>query len=73
VIYHVLYPLHDHLSVLRVVGYLTFRTAAASLTALALSLLLGPWLIKRLRAFQVGQTGPRRTSRKRARRRWAAS
>jgi phospho-N-acetylmuramoyl-pentapeptide-transferase len=55
VIYHVLYPLHDRLSVLRVVGYLTFRTAAASLTALALSLLLGPWLITRLRAFQVGQ------------------
>ncbi len=36
-------------------GYITFRTAAASLTALALSLLLGPWLIRRLREFQIGQ------------------
>jgi phospho-N-acetylmuramoyl-pentapeptide-transferase len=54
-IYHLLYPLHDRLSVLRVVGYVTFRTTAASLTALALSLLLGPWLIRRLRTFQIGQ------------------
>ena len=54
-LYHLLYPLRDQVSVLRVVQYLTFRTAAASLTALALSLLLGPWLIRRLRAFQVGQ------------------
>jgi len=54
-VFHLLYPLHDRLSVLRVVGYLTFRTAVASLTALLLSLLLGPWLIGRLRAFQIGQ------------------
>jgi phospho-N-acetylmuramoyl-pentapeptide-transferase len=36
-------------------GFITFRTAAASLTALAMSLVLGPWLIRRLRAFQIGQ------------------
>ncbi len=40
---------------LRVVQYATFRTAMASLTALALSLLIGPWLIRRLREFQIGQ------------------
>ena len=40
---------------LRVVQYATFRTAMASLTALALSLLIGPWLIRRLRDFQIGQ------------------
>src|SRR5262249_17726849 len=45
----------DQFSVLRVVGYLTFRTAIASLTALLLSLVLGPWLIRRLREFQIGQ------------------
>jgi phospho-N-acetylmuramoyl-pentapeptide-transferase len=38
-----------------VVPFITFRTAAASLTALALSLLLGPWFIERLRRFQIGQ------------------
>jgi phospho-N-acetylmuramoyl-pentapeptide-transferase len=35
--------------------FITFRTAAASLTALVVSLLLGPWLIGRLREFQIGQ------------------
>jgi phospho-N-acetylmuramoyl-pentapeptide-transferase len=39
----------------RVFQYSTFRTAMASLTALAVSLLLGPWLIRRLREFQIGQ------------------
>jgi len=52
-LYHLL--LDVELPGLNVVRYITFRTAAASLTAFALSLLLGPWLIRRLRAFQVGQ------------------
>jgi len=39
----------------RVFQYYTFRTAMASLTALLLSLALGPRLIARLRAFQIGQ------------------
>jgi phospho-N-acetylmuramoyl-pentapeptide-transferase len=39
----------------RVFQYSTFRTAMASVTALLLSLLLGPWLIARLRRFQIGQ------------------
>jgi phospho-N-acetylmuramoyl-pentapeptide-transferase len=43
------------MSVLNVTRYVTFRTAAASLTALAISLVLGPWLIRRLRDFQIGQ------------------
>jgi phospho-N-acetylmuramoyl-pentapeptide-transferase len=41
--------------VLNVTQYQTFRTAAASLSALALSLALGPWMIRRLRDFQIGQ------------------
>jgi phospho-N-acetylmuramoyl-pentapeptide-transferase len=36
-------------------GYVTFRTASASLTALFLCIALGPWLIGKLREFQVGQ------------------
>lgn len=62
-IYHLLYSLHEQFSVLNVVRYITFRTAYASLTALAISLLVGPWLIARLRQFQIGQyirdEGPR--------------
>ena len=39
-LYHLLFPLHESLSLLNVMRYITFRTAAASLTALALSLLV---------------------------------
>ncbi len=39
----------------RLFGYVTFRTAFALLTALLISLLLGPWLIRKLRAMSVGQ------------------
>ena len=52
---HLLYPLHTSLPVLNVFRYITFRTAGASITALLLGLILGPWLIRRLREFQVGQ------------------
>ena len=63
-------------SVLNVTRYITFRTAAASLSALAISLALGPWMIRKLREFQIGQVirqeGPTVASRRRpARRRWA--
>jgi len=39
----------------RVFQYATFRTAFASITALLLSVALGPWLIAKLREFQIGQ------------------
>ena len=35
--------------------YITFRTAYASLTALFLSMVLGPWVIRKLKEFQIGQ------------------
>jgi phospho-N-acetylmuramoyl-pentapeptide-transferase len=54
-LYNLLYQFHTRLTVLNVIQYITFRTAAASLTALVISLLLGPWLIRKLRAFQIGQ------------------
>jgi phospho-N-acetylmuramoyl-pentapeptide-transferase len=54
-LYHVLLPMVDRISGLGVVQFITFRTAAASLTALVISLLLGPWVIRRLRQFQIGQ------------------
>src|SRR2546425_3780587 len=58
ILYEFLYPLNRlwaPLRVLNVFQYITFRTAYASLTALLISLLLGPWLITRLRDFQIGQ------------------
>ncbi|MEO8677568.1 MAG: phospho-N-acetylmuramoyl-pentapeptide-transferase [Vicinamibacterales bacterium] len=54
-LYHLLISFYPQVSVFNVVRYITFRTAAASMTALAISLVMGPWLIKRLREFQIGQ------------------
>jgi phospho-N-acetylmuramoyl-pentapeptide-transferase len=54
-LYHWLYPLHDTYAVLNVFKYISFRTLAAGLMALTLSLLLGPFLIRRLTAMQIGQ------------------
>jgi phospho-N-acetylmuramoyl-pentapeptide-transferase len=53
--YHLLYPLHTTLRAFNVFRYITFRTAMAILTAMIVSFILGPWLIKRLRQFQIGQ------------------
>lgn len=54
-LYHLLYPFRTEVSALNVTRYITFRTAAASLSALAISLACGPWMIRRLREFQIGQ------------------
>src|ERR1041385_7459502 len=55
-LYWLLYEkLFPHFGVLRLFSYVTFRTAFASLTALFMSILLGPWLIRKLREFQIGQ------------------
>jgi phospho-N-acetylmuramoyl-pentapeptide-transferase len=54
-LFYLLYSFRADLSVLNVTGYITFRTAASSLSALAISLLLGPWMIRKLREFQIGQ------------------
>jgi len=47
--------LYPYFSPFRVFRYLTFRTAFASITALLICLVLGPWLIGRLKEFQIGQ------------------
>ncbi|MGB6193572.1 MAG: phospho-N-acetylmuramoyl-pentapeptide-transferase [Terracidiphilus sp.] len=39
----------------RIFRYLTFRTVFASLTALLIALLIGPYVIQKLREFQIGQ------------------
>ncbi|MDQ3417947.1 MAG: phospho-N-acetylmuramoyl-pentapeptide-transferase, partial [Acidobacteriota bacterium] len=47
--------LSEYAPILNVARYITFRTAGASITALAIGLFLGPWMIRRLRDFQIGQ------------------
>src|SRR3974390_1759863 len=55
-LYFLLYDqLYRVVSAFRVFRYVTFRTAFASLTALFLCIALGPWLINKLREFQIGQ------------------
>ncbi|MGA8144489.1 MAG: phospho-N-acetylmuramoyl-pentapeptide-transferase [Candidatus Acidiferrales bacterium] len=53
--YLLFFALKPHFSPLNVFRYITVRTAVASLTALLISLLLGPWVIDRLRELQVKQ------------------
>ncbi|MEW6321251.1 MAG: phospho-N-acetylmuramoyl-pentapeptide-transferase [Acidobacteriota bacterium] len=54
-LFHLLISFYPEISVLNVVRYITFRTAAASMTAFVIGLVVGPWLIRRLREFQIGQ------------------
>ena len=54
--YHLLYPLHSIVPGFNVFRYLTFRTAYAILTGLIISLILGPWVIRQLRRYQIGET-----------------
>jgi phospho-N-acetylmuramoyl-pentapeptide-transferase len=54
-IYHLLYPLHTTVSFFNVFRYITFRTIFASITALLLCLIVGPWLIRKLQSLQIDQ------------------
>ena len=54
-LYHLLYPLHNSISFFNVFRYITFRTIYAILTALLISFVIGPWLIRKLKAFQMQQ------------------
>jgi phospho-N-acetylmuramoyl-pentapeptide-transferase len=47
--------LSEYSQLFNVARYITFRTAGASITALAIGLCVGPWMIRRLREFQIGQ------------------
>jgi len=55
-LYHLLYPLHTKFSALYVFKYITFRTIYATITALVISFLLGPWMIEKLQKLQMGQS-----------------
>ncbi|MBF0147883.1 MAG: phospho-N-acetylmuramoyl-pentapeptide-transferase [Magnetococcales bacterium] len=64
-LYNLLYPLSDQFNFLNLLKYITLRSIAAALTALVLSFLLGPLLIRGLQAVQAGgqpirEDGPQR-------------
>ncbi len=54
-LYHLLFPLRDLFTPFNVFRYITFRAAGAALTALLLSMALGPGFIRLLRRNQLGQ------------------
>jgi phospho-N-acetylmuramoyl-pentapeptide-transferase len=47
--------LQNDASFLRVISYLTFRAVMATITALMIGLISGPWVIRKLTALKVGQ------------------
>jgi phospho-N-acetylmuramoyl-pentapeptide-transferase len=49
------YQLKDFFSPLNVFQYITFRAGGAVITSFLLSLLLGPWLIAKLKSYKIGQ------------------
>jgi phospho-N-acetylmuramoyl-pentapeptide-transferase len=55
VLFYLTQRLTDLESAFRVFNYLTLRAILAALTALAISLLVGPWMIRALSTNQIGQ------------------
>lgn len=53
--YHLLYPLRELFFGFNIFRYITFRAAMAAVTAFALSMLLGPALIRKLSELKVGE------------------
>jgi len=54
--YLLLYPLVDHINFFNIFRYITFRSAMATVTALFISLILGPALIRLLKRNQVKES-----------------
>ncbi len=54
-LYWLLAPLKEYSILFNPFGYFTVRTALAGITALLLSFILGPWVIKMLKKFQMGE------------------
>lgn len=54
-LYYLLFSLHPRSTAFNVFRYITFRSICAFLTAFAVSLLIGPYIINRLQRHQIGQ------------------
>lgn len=55
-LYHLLYPLTQYVSGFNLFRYITFRTAGATLTAIVICLILGPFFIRLLKKHQMQET-----------------
>ncbi len=54
--YHLFYPLTRYYSFLNIFRYITFRAAYATVTALLISFILGPLVIRKLRKYQIKES-----------------
>ena len=54
-LYHLFYPLASSIKLFNVFKYLTFRTIYAMITALVVSFIIGPWVIRKLEGLQARQ------------------
>ncbi|MEE8423274.1 MAG: phospho-N-acetylmuramoyl-pentapeptide-transferase [Thermodesulfobacteriota bacterium] len=54
-LYHLLFPLKEYSAFFNVFQYITFRTIYATVTALLLSFIFGPYLIRKLKSLDIGQ------------------
>ncbi|MCK5403727.1 MAG: phospho-N-acetylmuramoyl-pentapeptide-transferase [Desulfobulbaceae bacterium] len=54
-LYSLLFPLHEMFSAFNVFRYITFRSIGAIVTAFLFVLILGPWFIRTMQKFQIGQ------------------
>ncbi|MDP6169718.1 MAG: phospho-N-acetylmuramoyl-pentapeptide-transferase, partial [Candidatus Marinimicrobia bacterium] len=68
-LYQLFTPFKDSISVFNLFEYITFRAASASIIALFISFIIGPWVIHILHKNQIGEeirsTGPKSHMKKR--------
>ena len=54
-LYYLFAPLRDDFILFNLFRYITFRAACSAILALLISLLIGPYIIRRLRELQIGE------------------
>ena len=54
-LYYLLVPLREYFIFFNVFRYITVRTALAGITAFLICLILGPWVIRMLNKYQIGE------------------
>ncbi|MFQ5824422.1 MAG: phospho-N-acetylmuramoyl-pentapeptide-transferase [bacterium] len=53
--YYLFFPLREYISGFNLFRYITFRSAWAAITALLISFVVGPYIIKKLRQYRIGE------------------
>ena len=54
-IFHLMTALQEYIGPLRIFTFVNFRTALAIFSAMLICFALGPWIVRRLQALQIGQ------------------